>query len=194
MHLFVFDSVFVSSLAWECILHSQSFFSLATEEWTSPLSSSLSSSWHSGSLDLSFYFQFHSRFHFFGRSWVSFALAPIRVHSGIVSLSLRFRFRFKLGFHRIKNYQTTWLSLSFLLCRNPMMLTTTTMRATTMVLPKTLKYREEYDEQKIQTNCIEIEIWQSKKFDAYQISLRILSVGVFLKELGRCNWHTQTKF
>lgn len=148
MHLFVFDSVFVSSLAWECILHSQSFFSLATEEWTSPLSSSLSSSWHSGSLDLSFYFQFHSRFHFFGRSWVSFALAPIRVHSGIVSLSLRFRFRFKLGFHRIKNYQTTWLSLSFLLCRNPMMLTTTTMRATTMVTPKTLKYREENDERK----------------------------------------------
>lgn len=47
---------------------------------------------------------------------------------------------------------------------------------------------------KIQKNCIEIEIWQSKKFDAYQISLRILSVGVFLKELGRCNWHTQTKF
>lgn len=32
---------------------------------------------------------------------------------------------------------------------------------------------------KIQTNCIEIEIWQSKKFDAYQISVRILSVGVF---------------
>lgn len=50
-----------------------------------------------------------------------------------------------------------------------------------MVLPKTLKYREESDEQKIQTNCIEIEIWQSKKFDAYQISVRILSVSVFFE-------------
>lgn len=84
----------------------------------------------------------------FLRSELGLFCSPIRVHSGIVSLSLRFRFRFKLGFHRIKNYQTTWLSLSFLLCRNPMMLTTTTMRATTMVTPKTLKYREENDEQK----------------------------------------------
>lgn len=42
--------------------------------------------------------------------------------SKTVSLSHRFRFRFKLGFHRIKNYQTTWLPLSYLLCHtNPMM-------------------------------------------------------------------------
>lgn len=39
--------------------------------------------------------------------------------------------------------------------------------------------KDECDGIKIQTKLIEIEIQWSKKFDAYQIFVRILSVGIF---------------